>query len=217
MKYLKTYESLYTIRKDYIDMICKKYNIHNYTINSDMSIDVDGNVDISNKNLSKLPLKFSVVDGIFDCSNNNLLNFIGIPKRCKRLCLSNTGLNDMNVFKYIYDIETISFSNNEKLVSFDGCNVPVTKLDFYSTPLYNLIYILMCDLFNFDYKHSRFSYSERLTKYYEYLEDLKYRMDEFDLINKNNIDLISLDGLYSFYNKDLDINKFQSLKVYEIY
>ena len=36
--------------------ICKKYNIENYTINSDGSIDVDGNVNLSKMNLTELPL-----------------------------------------------------------------------------------------------------------------------------------------------------------------
>ena len=31
--------------------ICKKYNIKNYSINTDGSIDVDGNVDLSNQKL----------------------------------------------------------------------------------------------------------------------------------------------------------------------
>lgn len=30
-----------------IDKLCKKYNIKNYNINEDGSIDVDGNVDLS--------------------------------------------------------------------------------------------------------------------------------------------------------------------------
>jgi len=41
-----------------IDSICKKYYIQNYTINDDGTIDVDGNVNLNVKNLTKLPLKF---------------------------------------------------------------------------------------------------------------------------------------------------------------
>jgi hypothetical protein len=41
-----------------IDSICEKYGITNYTINDDGSIDVDGDVNLSCKNLTKLPLKF---------------------------------------------------------------------------------------------------------------------------------------------------------------
>ena len=44
MKYLILFESF-----EDIDEICRKYNIINYTINSDGTIDVDGNVDLSDK------------------------------------------------------------------------------------------------------------------------------------------------------------------------
>ena len=44
-----------------IDQICIKYNIKNYSINPDGSVDVNGDVDLSNKNLEKLPLFFGSV------------------------------------------------------------------------------------------------------------------------------------------------------------
>lgn len=36
--------------------ICIEYNITNYTINTDGSIDVNNNVKLSHKNLNKIPL-----------------------------------------------------------------------------------------------------------------------------------------------------------------
>ena len=60
--------------------ICKKYNIENYTINSDDSVDVDDNVDLRNLNLKKIPLKFNRVSGVFDCSWNRLSSLKGCPK-----------------------------------------------------------------------------------------------------------------------------------------
>jgi hypothetical protein len=63
-----------------IDKKCKKYGIENYTINSDGSIDVNGHVDISDKNLKKIPLKFRDVSGDFDCSSNQLTTLEGSPK-----------------------------------------------------------------------------------------------------------------------------------------
>ena len=60
--------------------ICKEYNIENYTINSDGSIDVDGNVDLSYMKLVKIPLKFNKVSGIFDCSDNLLTTLEDCPK-----------------------------------------------------------------------------------------------------------------------------------------
>jgi hypothetical protein len=62
-----------------IKEICEYYGIQNYTINPDNSIDVDGNVDLFNNNLTKLPLKFNKVFGYFLCTYNNLTSLEGSP------------------------------------------------------------------------------------------------------------------------------------------
>ena len=48
-----------------IHNICKVYNICNYKINSDGSIDVDGNVSFFIRYTSKIPIKFNKVTGYF--------------------------------------------------------------------------------------------------------------------------------------------------------
>jgi len=58
--------------KDQIDLICDQYGIENYTINSDGSIDVDGNVNLYSENLVKFPLKFGKISGRFSCTSNFL-------------------------------------------------------------------------------------------------------------------------------------------------
>ena len=62
-----------------IHTICEKYNITNYTINPDGSIDVDGNVNLIYMRLTKIPIKFNKVSGNFDCSRNNLTSLRGCP------------------------------------------------------------------------------------------------------------------------------------------
>ena len=75
MKYLKRFnESI-----EDIDSICRKYGITNYTINPDGTVDVDGDVNLSRKNLTRLPLKFRKVSGGFDCSVNQLTTLEGCP------------------------------------------------------------------------------------------------------------------------------------------
>jgi len=74
MKYLKLFESFEDIHQ-----ICKKYNIRNYTINSDGSIDVDGSVGLHCKGLTKLPLKFRNISGYFFCQDNHLTSLEGSP------------------------------------------------------------------------------------------------------------------------------------------
>jgi hypothetical protein len=64
-----------------INYICKKYGIRNYTINSDLSINVEGEVDLYRKGLTKLPIKFKEVSGSFWCGGNRLISLEGCPER----------------------------------------------------------------------------------------------------------------------------------------
>ena len=77
MKHLRSFNE--NIELD-IDSICKEYNIKNYTINPDGTIDVNGNVNFAYYNLIKLPLKFNKVSGYFTCSRNKLATLEGSPK-----------------------------------------------------------------------------------------------------------------------------------------
>ena len=63
-----------------IEEICEKYNIRNYTINEDGSIDVDGDVNLYSRGLTELPLKFNKVTSDFNCSDNKLKSLKGSPK-----------------------------------------------------------------------------------------------------------------------------------------
>ncbi len=72
---------------EFIKKFCEKYNITNYTINDDLSIDVDGNVDIrytptkkSINRLDEIPIKFNKVSGYFNCSYNRLTSLENCPK-----------------------------------------------------------------------------------------------------------------------------------------
>lgn len=64
---------------DRIDSICAKYKIKNYSINSDGSIDVDGDVIMRDEFLDKLPLRFNIVSGGFDCGNQKITTLDGSP------------------------------------------------------------------------------------------------------------------------------------------
>jgi hypothetical protein len=60
--------------------ICKRYNIKNYIINGDGSIDVNGDVDLWYKGLTELPLRFNSVSGNFDCGRNDLTQLKDCPR-----------------------------------------------------------------------------------------------------------------------------------------
>jgi len=110
MKFIKLYESF-----EDIDTICKKYFIENYTINSDGTVDVDGNVYLSDIKLTKLPLKFSKVSGYFDCSDNKLTSLEGSPH----------SVGDFNC-------------NNNKLTSLKGCPQSVVNFECFYNKLTSL-------------------------------------------------------------------------------
>jgi hypothetical protein len=108
-----------------IEEICKQYNILNYTINSDGSIDVDGDVWIAswsrNKNeINKLPLKFNKVTGNFSCTWNKLTSLDGAPNyvdghfSCNHNQLTSLEGCPKEVGGY-FDC------NNNQLTSLDGC------------------------------------------------------------------------------------------------
>ena len=129
MKYLKLFESF-----EYIDEICKKYNIENYKINPDESIDVDVNgcvneyVNLSYKNLTKLPLKFNKVNGSFYCDNNKLTTLEGCPKEVNGYfsCI----YNELTSFEFAPKIirgEFICWNNNIKSFEY----FPYVKNGFY--------------------------------------------------------------------------------------
>ena len=58
---------------------CEKYWIKNYTINSDDTIDVNGDVDILGLSIETIPVKFRNVSGCFDCSFNMISEIAQVP------------------------------------------------------------------------------------------------------------------------------------------
>ncbi|MCK9472062.1 MAG: hypothetical protein M0Q88_09965 [Bacilli bacterium] len=78
MRYIKTFNE--NINTSEIEAICEKYNIKNYIINEDGSIDVDCDVYLNHKKLKVLPLKFRKVSGNFRCSYNQLISLEGAPQ-----------------------------------------------------------------------------------------------------------------------------------------
>ena len=67
------------MKREEIVLLCKKFEISKYSVNEDGTVDVYGCVDLSNKNLTQIPLKFNIVGGNFDCSNNKLTSLLGAP------------------------------------------------------------------------------------------------------------------------------------------
>jgi len=70
--------------RQYIDIdnisVYEKFGISNYKENADGTVDVDDDVDISQNELEKIPIKFGKVSGSFYCSSNQLTTLEGAPK-----------------------------------------------------------------------------------------------------------------------------------------
>ncbi len=77
------------MKKEEIHRICKKFEIKNYTINPDGSIDVDGNVELGVYKLDKIPLKFNNVSGYFNISSNNITSLEGYNGEYDKLYCDN--------------------------------------------------------------------------------------------------------------------------------
>jgi len=78
MKFLKFFNQ--KSYEEHVAKICKKYKIKNWSINSEGLVNVIGDVDLEDKNLTKLPLNFGHVSSYFDCRHNKLTSLEGAPK-----------------------------------------------------------------------------------------------------------------------------------------
>lgn len=116
--------------KEDIKIWLDNMKIKNYIINSDLTIDVNEDVSLQNKNLSSLPIQFGevggsfyifknnltslkgtpyIVNNIFDCSNNQLTSLLDGPQKVKQgyICTHNQLTSLEGVAQNIGDILNI--------------------------------------------------------------------------------------------------------------
>ena len=80
IKSFKIFESYNEVKS-----ICDRYYIQNWTLNPETGlVDVEGDVDISGRQLTKLPIKFGRVDKDFYCNYNQLTSLVGAPQSVGR-------------------------------------------------------------------------------------------------------------------------------------
>jgi hypothetical protein len=122
-----------------IDKICKKYRIENYTINTDGTVGVYGDVNLYGKGLKNLPLNFGRVTGYFDCGNNQLTTLEGAPKEVDgNFDCSNNQLITLegapkevggNFYCYLSQLTTLEGSPKEVGGDFDCGRNQLTTLE----------------------------------------------------------------------------------------
>ena len=110
--------------------ICKRYNIKNYTINDDGSIDVDGDVNFWYSDLTELPLIFNKVTGGFNCGYNKLTSLKGCPRWVggNFYCYD----NDLTSLEFCPDYVGSNFNCTSNNLTDNYCDTEIGG-DFYTS------------------------------------------------------------------------------------
>lgn len=66
--------------KEKIEHWLNQRGIENYLINQDLTVDVNGHVDLSSLSLKEIPIQFGVIKGNFFCYGNKLTSLRGSPE-----------------------------------------------------------------------------------------------------------------------------------------
>jgi hypothetical protein len=67
--------------KDKIQAWLDKMKVTNYKINSDLTVDVNGDVNLGNNKLHEIPIQFGIVNGNFSIWHNKLISLKGCPHK----------------------------------------------------------------------------------------------------------------------------------------
>ena len=138
MKNIKVYESFRTEQE--IKDLCSEYEIKNYQIRDDGSIDASGTINLERKlgDLKQLPLTFNEVIRYFDCSNNNLTTLEGVPKKVGSNFWCN--YNKLTSLEHSPKIVEGDFGcwENNNLTSLEGLEDTYISRDFIITNCNNL-------------------------------------------------------------------------------
>ena len=122
-----------------IDIInwLEKMQIKSYTINKDLTVDVDGNVDLIKERLDNIPIQFGEINGDFYCWYNNLTSLEGCPHTVKKdfICSFNKLDSLKGGPQYVGGEYDCSCSN---LKSLEGCALEVGAINFANNKLHSM-------------------------------------------------------------------------------
>jgi hypothetical protein len=192
--------------KNEIIEILEELKIQNYIINDDLTVDVNGNVNIAYMRLTKIPIKFGTINGFFYCDNNQLITLTGAPIEVH---------GDFNC----YNNKLTSLKNSPNIINGDfycSCNL-LLSLEYIPNKIYGNFgcsdnkLISLEDGPNEVYGNFDCSYNKLIS-----LKGIpKIIKGKFLWIN-NNEKLESLEPLDLIINKDIIINN-QNTKITEEY
>jgi hypothetical protein len=75
--------------KNEIKSWLNQYKIESYFINDNLTVNVNGSINLSYLKLIKIPIKFNRVNGNFFCAYNELTSLEFFPSEIKRLSSNN--------------------------------------------------------------------------------------------------------------------------------
>lgn len=111
-----------------------EHNIKKYSINDKLIVDVDNDVVLEKHDISYFPFQFGIIDGVFDCSHNELSSLWGSPKIVKYGF--NCSYNNLKSLEFgpkmvngIYDAHNNKIENLQFLPQkFESLNLKNNKL-----------------------------------------------------------------------------------------
>ena len=108
-----------------VEVWLKEYGIKNYTINEDLSVDVNGVVNLVSVGLVELPIRFGIVSGSFYCTDNPKLSvLLGCPIKVG----GNFYCNDNKLTNLVgcpSEVGGNFYCYNNELTSLNGCPIGV--------------------------------------------------------------------------------------------
>lgn len=162
--------------------ICNKLNIKKYSINNDLSIDVDFDVVLSGLIKGRIPLKFNNINGTFICCKSELTTLENSPRYIK---------GNFNVDK-------------NKLTNLE--NSPISIGGYFSVEYNNLISLKGSEKIT-DIKNIYFCNNKLVSlKYHPIISD-KYIYAFNSKYNFNDNPIVSLEDYNGDYDKLLCYNK----------
>jgi hypothetical protein len=109
--------------------------IKNYTLNPDLTVDVEGDVFLNDNNLITLPLQFGQIKGSFCIMGNGLESLKGCPKKITgAFDCSNNNLTSLEYFPQ--KIEASIYLHINLLTSLEGINIKEVKGEFFCNKNY---------------------------------------------------------------------------------
>jgi len=199
MKYVKSYKIFESIDDQFlktykdVERWLIDYGIVDYTINSDLTVDVNGEVHLDGEDLKFLPVQFGKIRDYFFIDNNDLKSLKGCPIEIKG---------------------EFSCSGN-KIYNLDGFPKNIgTTIFFDKNPISNFFKLIKWKYVEND---SAFSISDKMKSDNRFKKFIEYLI-EYNVIINNTIHISRLkDALYMIdEDENFDYKKLYTLKGYKI-